>query len=201
MPGSDPMPPSDDLSNGYESIADRFMAVRSAAGRRVVQAWATSLPKGSSVLDIGAGSGEPLTSALIEAELNVSAIDASPAMVDAFRRRFPRVEIVCEAAEESRFFGKTFDAVLAIGLIFLLPEERQRRLFPGIARALNPRGQLLFSAPHQACSWQDVLTQKTSWSLGIEAYTQLLTDNGLQLSRTYDADGGTHYFEACKLTG
>ena len=37
------------------------------------------------VLDVGAGSGEPLTAELIKAGFDVSAIDASPKMVAAFR--------------------------------------------------------------------------------------------------------------------
>lgn len=93
---------SEDPSNGYDAIAEEFMAVRSENGRAIVQKWAASLPRNGAVVDVGAGSGEPLTAILIDAGLKVSAIDASATMVAAFRQCFPGVEIVCEPAEHSR---------------------------------------------------------------------------------------------------
>lgn len=81
--------------------------------------------------------------------LVVSAIDASPKMVAAFRRRFPGVEVACEAAERSRFFDRTFDAALMVGLIFLMPESRQRELIRRVSGALEPGGRLLLPTnPH-----------------------------------------------------
>ena len=192
---------SEDSSNGYEAVAEEFMAVRSASGRAVVQKWAASLPRGCSVVDIGAGHGEPLTSALIDEGLAVFAIDASPKMVAAFRRRFPGVEVACEPAQRSRFFDRTFDAALAIGLIFLLPAHGQRELIRRIAGALEPGGRLLFSAPRQVGTWDDILTGQPSWSLGAEEYGRILVESGFRLINEHDEhvdQGGTHYYEAQK---
>lgn len=187
---------SEDASNGYAAVAEEFMAVRSASGRDVVGTWAASLPRGGSVVDIGAGHGEPLASALIDAGLTVSAIDASPKMVAAFRRRFPDVEVACEPAEKSRFFGRTFDAALAIGLIFLLPETSQHALLHRISGALKPGGSLLFSAPWQVGTWNDLLTGRSSWSLGIAEYRRILADAGFGVIDEHVDQGGTHYYEA-----
>lgn len=189
---------SEDASNGYEAVAEEFMAVRSTSGRAVVQKWAASLPRACSVVDVGAGYGEPLTSALIEEGLTVSAIDASPKMVAAFRRRFPGVEVACEAAERSRFFNRTFDAALAIGLMFLLSEESQRELVRRVSGALKPGGRLLFSAPRQVGAWNDILTGQPSWSLGAEEYGRVLAHSGFHLIDEHVDQGGTHYFEAQK---
>ncbi|MEM8770623.1 MAG: class I SAM-dependent methyltransferase [Pseudomonadota bacterium] len=188
----------EDYSNGYEAIAKEFMAVRSNAGRSVVQDWAATVKPDGAVIDIGAGCGEPLTSALTEAELAVCAIDASPTMVAAFQRRFPEIEIACEAAERSEFFGRTFDAALAVGLIFLLRENTQRELVPRIAKALKPGGKLLFSAPRQACAWNDILTGRRSLSLGAEEYRRILADVGLKICREFADEGRTYYYEAKK---
>ncbi len=188
----------DDSSNGYEAVAEEFMAVRSTSGRAVVQKWAASLPPGGSVVDVGAGSGEPLTSALVDEGLAVSAIDASSTMVAAFRRRFPGVEVTCESAERSRFFGRTFDAALAVGLIFLLPADSQRELIRRISGALKPQGRLLFSALHQVCTWDDILTGRPSSSLGAEEYRRILASSGLHLIEDHVDEDGTHYYEAQK---
>ncbi len=194
----------EDTSNGYEAVAEEFMAVRStSSGRAVVQKWAASLPRGSSVVDVGAGYGEPLTSTLIDEGLALSAIDASPKMVAAFRRRFPAVEVACEPAERSRFFDRTFDAAMAIGLIFLMPEVSQRELIRRISDALKPEGRLLFSAPWQVGTWTDILTGQPSWSLGAEEYGRVLAHSGFRLIDEYDEpvdEGGTHYYEAQKYS-
>ncbi len=189
---------SEDPSNGYDAVAEDFMAVRSASGRALIETWAASLPRGASVIDVGAGSGEPLTAALIDAGLAVSAIDAAPKMVAAFRRRFPGVEVACEPAERSRFFGRTFDAALMVGLIFLLPPDRQPVLISRLADALKPDGRVLFSAPRERGTWDDMLTGLPSHALGAEAYRTLLSESGLSLVDTHTDDGGSHYYEARK---
>ncbi|WP_026381121.1 class I SAM-dependent methyltransferase [Afifella pfennigii] len=190
----------EDTSNGYEAVADAFVAARSSSttGLAIVRKWAASLPRGGSVIDIGCGSGEPVTAALIDAGLAVSAIDASPALVAAFRQRFPDVEVACEPAERSRFFDHSFDGAVAIGLIFLLPESAQRDLIGRVAGALKPGGRFLFTAPRQVCAWDDVLTGRRSSSLGAEEYGRVLAQSELHLIAEHVDEGENHYFEAQK---
>ncbi len=187
-----------DLSNGYEAVAAEFMKLRSGTGADVVETWAASLPRGAKVLDIGAGYGHPITPALLRAGVTLSAIDASPKMVAAFKQNFPNVRVACEAAEQSDFFGETFDAILSIGLMFLLPETTQLKLIPRIAKALKPKGRFLFSAPKQKCDWVDVLTGQTSWSLGADRYAAILNSCGLTVTATHTDAGGSHYYAAVK---
>ncbi|GGX67396.1 methyltransferase [Litorimonas cladophorae] len=188
-----------DFSNGYEAIAERYMAVRSRSGRALVQNWAETLPQGGSIIDIGAGNGQPITSALIEAGLQVSALDASPKMVAAFQAYFPDIRIACEAAEDSSFFNDTYDAALAVGLIFLLSKNKQRHLIQNVANALKEGGKFLFSSPYQICDWEDSLTGEGSRSLGREEYHRILKQSGLSLISESEDEGGTHYFEAEKI--
>lgn len=190
----------DDTSNGYEAVADAFVAARSGSttGLAIIRQWAASLPAGGTVIDIGCGSGEPVTAALIGAGLTVSALDASPALVETFRQRFPDVEVACEPAERSRFFGRRFDGAVAIGLMFLLPETAQRELIGRVADALKPGGRFLFTAPRQVCAWDDVLTGRRSSSLGAEEYGRILDEAGLHLIVEHVDEGENHYFEARK---
>lgn len=190
---------TEDLSNGYDAAAHSFIAMRSTLGRDVIAQWAGAFPQGGSVLDLGCGYGQPVTEALIDAGLTVSAIDASPTMVAACRQRFPQLEVACEAVEHSEFFGKTFHGMTAIGLVFLLGEVEQRALFFRVAAALKPSGAFLFSAPRQACEWADTLTGLPSRSLGAEAYEQLIVDAGLCLKGKCQDQGKNHYFAAVKV--
>ncbi len=187
-----------DASNGWEAVAQEFMAARSTIGLGTVRAWARTLPAGGSILDLGAGSGVPLAAALIEDGFAVSAVDASPSLVAAFRQRFAKVEIACEPAEHSAFFHRTFDGVMAIGLIFLLPAASQRALIRRVFGGLKPLGRFMFTAPQEACEWPDRLTGRPCRSLGAQAYGALLSEAGMRLIGTYRDEGQNHYFEAQK---
>src|SRR5262249_53997010 len=137
-----------DRSNGYEGIAGEFVRARSRTiGVRRVRDWAQALPRGAAVVDLGCGPGIPITEVLVAEGLNVHAVEAAPSFVEAFRRNLPNTPVACEAVQDSRFFDRTFDGVLAWGLIFLLSPDDQRRLIQRIAGILVPGGRLLFTSP------------------------------------------------------
>ena len=187
------------LSNGWEEVANRFMDVRSSIGTNTVRGWASALPKGAAILDIGCGNGLPLTAALTEIGFQVSGIDASPTLAAAFHENFPDLDIACEAAESSSFFGRKFEAAFAVGLMFLLPAESQRHLIGNVAHALNPGGKFLFSAPTQSCTWQDSLTGRPSVSLGRDEYCAQLSSAGFAFIGSLTDEGGNHYYCAQKI--
>ena len=189
---------SNDLSRGYEALADEFIRVRSKSGADLIRQWASSFAPGSAVLDVACGHGRPLTEVLVEAGLQVAALDAAPSMVAAFERNFPEVPVVCEAAETSAFFGRRFDGVLAVGLVFLLSAEEQPRLIANLVNALRPGGRLLFSAPTEVGAWDDLLTGLPSQSLGEEVYRRLLQGAGFGEVRSHRDKGGNHYYEAVR---
>jgi 2-polyprenyl-3-methyl-5-hydroxy-6-metoxy-1,4-benzoquinol methylase len=195
-------------SNGYERVAPEFLAGRGSArtsstaiGVNAVRDWARSLPSGAAVIDLGCGPGLPITEVLVREGLNVYAIDASPSLVDAFRRNLPGVPVACEAVEDSTFFGRTFDAAIAWGLIFLLPAEQQRRLIQRIAQRLRPEGRFLFTScgGRAPLVWTDAMTGLESRSLGADEYERELTAAGMSLIRQYEDEGENHYFDAVKV--
>lgn len=188
----------DDPSNGYEAVAAEFMDRRGRAdiGAAVVREWARSLAPDAVILDLGCGHGLPISRALIRDGFEIFGIDASPSLTDAFRRRLPGAHVACETVEESDFFGRTFDGIIAIGLLFLLRGDVQRALIRKVAGALNPGGRFLFSAPIPSCTWTDMLTGRPSWSLGAEEYVALLADAGLALIGGHRDRAGNHYYDA-----
>jgi SAM-dependent methyltransferase len=163
-----------------------------------VRRWAKSLPPGAAVIDLGCGPGFPITELLVAEGLNVFGVDAAPSFVQAFRRNLPDVRVACEAVQGSRFFDRTFDAVLAWGLIFLLSPEDQRRLIRSIASILAPGGRLLFTSPADPLVWNDAMTGLESRSLGAEEYRSLLAAAGLSISGEYEDEGQNHYYDAFK---
>jgi hypothetical protein len=115
-------------------------------------------------------------------------------MVAAFRERFPGVPIEHNTVEASEFFGRTFDGVLAWGLLFLLKPVAQALVIEKVARALNPGGRFLFTAPKEPLEWLDGMTGRPSQSLGAQTYERLLRDAGLTWVAEAQDEGENYYY-------
>jgi SAM-dependent methyltransferase len=186
-----------DGSSGYEAIAGEFLRHRSSGiGVQEVRNWARTLPPGGSVIDLGCGSGVPLTSVLVGESLDVFAVDAAPSLVYAFKQNLPGTPVLCEAVQTSSLFDRSFDAVLAWGLMFLLEAEDQYRLIQRIAEILVPNGRLLFTSPADAVVWRDAMTGMRSVSLGAEKYRSLLDTVGISVKSEYQDEGQNYYYDA-----
>jgi SAM-dependent methyltransferase len=81
-----------------------------------------------------------------------------PSLVEAFRHNLPNTPVVCESVENSLFFNRKFDGVLAWGLLFLLLPEAQQSLIRKMADILVPGGRLLFTSPPEPLVWNDAMT-------------------------------------------
>jgi SAM-dependent methyltransferase len=192
-----------DRSNGYEGVAAEFLARRGSGrstgiGVNTVRKWARTLPVGAAVIDLGCGPGFPITEVLVGEGLKVFGVDAAPSFVDAFGRNLPNTPVVCEAVEDSKFFDRTFDGVLAWGLIFLLSSEDQRRMIQRVADILVPGGRLLFTSPPEPLIWNDAMTGLESRSLGADEYRKQLSASGLSIDSEYEDEGQNHYYDVVK---
>jgi SAM-dependent methyltransferase len=192
-----------DPSNGYEGIAEEFLAGRGRApstgiGAKEVREWAGTLPRGAAVIDLGCGSGLPISRALVDEGVSLFAVDGSPSMVQAFRNNFPGTPVICESVLDSFFFIRRFDGVVAWGLMFLLLPEEQRRLIQRMADILVPGGRLLFTAEAEPVEWEDAMTGLKSRSLGAVEYRRLLDAAGLSVLREYEDAGQNYYYDAVK---
>lgn len=189
-----------DPSHGYEEAAAEFMRRRegSLVGIATLRKWARSLPKGGAILDLGCGSGAPIAEALAGDGFDIHGVDASERLAEAFRKRLPRAPIACEPIETSRFFDRTFPAVIAIGVLFLLPEDVQQAVVRKVSRALDPHGRFLFTSPTQRCTWTDVLTGRESRSPGTAAFRAMFDAERLDLVAEYEDSGGNHYYDVVR---
>jgi 2-polyprenyl-3-methyl-5-hydroxy-6-metoxy-1,4-benzoquinol methylase len=198
---SKPMNPS----HGYDEVARIFIEMREKSiqgiGSETVRKWAKSLEPNSTVLDLGCGSGIPLTKILLEVGLKVYAIDASPQLVREFQIHFPGTSIVCEMAEKSKMFDRKFKGIMAWGLIFLLETDAQAILIHKVSEALDRGGKFLFTSPKQETEWNDLLTGQKSVSLGASKYLEILKESGLELLEEFEDEGENHYFHAIKSIG
>jgi SAM-dependent methyltransferase len=139
-----------------------------------------------------------MTEVLVAEGLTAFGVDAAPSFVEAFRRNLPNTPVACEAVQDSRFFDRTFDAVLAWGLMFLLSAEDQHRMIQRIGGILVPGGRLLFTSPAGQLVWNDAMTGLESRSLGAEEYRRQLLVVGVSISSEFEDEGQNYYFDAFK---
>lgn len=192
---------AEDDANGYEAVAADYIAGRGTGGTigvKEVRDWTATVRPGGTVLDLGCGPGYPITQVFVDAGFTVYAVDASPSMVAAMRARLPKVHVVCEPVETSTFFGRTFDGVIAWGLLFLLRPAVQERLIRKVSRVLAPNGRFVFTAPREAAEWNDAMTGRPSVSLGADRYRRLLDDAGLVLTGETEDEGESRYYLATR---
>ena len=188
-----------DRSNGWDAVAPQLIALRSPTiGLTTLEKWIASLPVRGGILDLGCGGGIPVSQALMRAGFDVYGIDAAPSLVAAFRHRFPTAHVACETIEDSPFFDRSFDAAVAIGLLFLLPDQTQRDVVRRVAGVLTAGGRFLFTAPVEPGSWPDSFTGRPSVSLGIDGYKGAIDDAGLTLVGEYVDEGENHYYDTRK---
>jgi ubiquinone/menaquinone biosynthesis C-methylase UbiE len=118
-----------------DSAYDAFMGRYS---RRLAPVFAdfAGLADGSSVADVGAGTGA-LSSELVARGLRVAAADPSPPFVDAVRGHLPDVDARVAPAEELPWADESFDAALAQLVVAFMRDapagvqEMRRILRPG----------------------------------------------------------------------
>jgi cyclopropane fatty-acyl-phospholipid synthase-like methyltransferase len=140
----------------------------------------------------------PISQVLIKDGFKVYGVDASATLIESFRKRFPSAHAEWSAFEDSAFFRRTFDGVVAVGLMFLLRPDVQCLLIHKVNQALNSNGQFLFTSPKEKCIWQDILTHRESISLGADRYRKLLQAEGLIFVGEMSDEGNNHYYSARK---
>jgi cyclopropane fatty-acyl-phospholipid synthase-like methyltransferase len=192
-----------DAGRFYEIQALKYLDVRdrSRVGAEIVERWARSLPFGTPVVEIACGGGYPITQILVDSGLAIWAIDTSPTLLRQFRLRFPMIPTQCASALDSNYFGRTFEAVISIGLVSYLREDEQLAFIHRVSEILEPQGRFLFTAPVETGTWQDVTTGLECWSLGRIAYTRALQHVGFRMIRTHVDEGEHNYYEAEKIGG
>jgi SAM-dependent methyltransferase len=103
------------------------------------------LPPRPSVLDIGCGSGEPMSRYLIDRGSDVTGVDSAPEMIAMCRDRYPR-QTWRVADMRTLSLDHTFGGILAWDSFFHLRHDDQRRMFPVFRAHAAPLAALMFTS-------------------------------------------------------
>ena len=140
------------------------------------------LRPGARVLDVGCGMGEPIARYLIDRGVYVTGIDASPAMIERCRARFPDCEW-CVTDMRELDLARQFDGIIAWDSFFHLDMSDQRSMIPRFAAHAAPGAPLLFtSGPAEGESIGSYCGEPLYHaSLDAAEYEQLLDDSGFEV--------------------
>jgi SAM-dependent methyltransferase len=186
-----------DMWRLYERHAAEFDRARGCGlmERGYLTAVLDRLPAAADILDIGCGVGQPIARFFIEHGINVTGIDAAPAMLAICRQRFPHATWI-EADMRGLDLGRRFDAIVAWDSFFHLDAGEQRAMFEVFARHAAPGATLLFtSGPEAGVVIGDLYGEELFHaSLAREEYRGLLKHWGFEVLRyrESDADCGAH---------
>jgi cyclopropane fatty-acyl-phospholipid synthase-like methyltransferase len=131
----------------YDKIAGWFSQNRPEVlvERHYLDYLTKHLPVGSTVLDLGCGTGKPILQFLIQSGFHVTGVDASQKILEIAKKNFPATELIL-ADMRSLDLKKKFDAIIAWHSFFHLPASDQPKMFDTFEKHLNPGGFLLFTS-------------------------------------------------------
>jgi 2-polyprenyl-3-methyl-5-hydroxy-6-metoxy-1,4-benzoquinol methylase len=185
----------------YDKIFEWYVSARNSdAGVEVIRKFTQNLKPGARILDIGCGYGFPITNTLYRIGFKPYGIDSSIKMVRRFKEDLPDVPVQCSNVLDSDFFNILFEAVIAYGFIFHLPQDQQIKVIEKVSEHLQCEGYFLFSSgdvddmsmtPPGCNGGERFMT----YSMSCSNYERTLYKNGMILTNHYiekDA-GGTIY--------
>jgi cyclopropane fatty-acyl-phospholipid synthase-like methyltransferase len=167
----------------YDHIAQEFNRARATDAAEELAQLLDVLRPGSTVLDLGCGSGVPIAKALSESH-DLIGVDLSGAQLANAGRQAPGAQFVQADMASCAFLPASFDAVVSFYAIFHLPLTEHGPLISRISEWLRPGGYFLatFSPVREEGYVEDFFGEEMYWSnLGLPEYRTLLAESGFQV--------------------
>ena len=136
------------VSTPYDDIADHFQALRTTLQAKEVEYLSLlldHLPVGSTILDLGCGTGQPIATSIAGRGHHVVGVDGSAAVLAMARARLPEHRWIHALLEQVEF-DETFDAVVCWDSLFHLPRHQHEPVIGKIHRWLKRGARLMISS-------------------------------------------------------
>lgn len=132
------------VEDGYDAMAERYMQTRKLEARdgKYLGLLFAAVPPGSQILDLGCGSGVPLTKMMAE-RYAVTGVDISQNQIDLARKNLPGAQFIKQDMTALDFPDGAFDAVASYLALLHVPKEEKPALYANIFRMLKPGGALI----------------------------------------------------------
>ena len=174
----------DKTKSTYQLQAEAYDRQRSRTffEARWLARFGDALPRGSKVLDLGCGGGQPVSAWLIAEGFRFTGVDYSEAMLDIARRRWPSEDWRLSDIR-SLDLNETFHGIVAWDSFFHLTQQEQRDALPRLAAHLESGGLLLVTVGPMAGESVGQVAGEPVFqaSLSPAEYASLLEEHGLML--------------------
>ena len=186
------------VERGYDRVAHdyaRLEGVTEWPRMRWLHKLLDRLEPGSSVLDLGCGSGDPADIEIAK-EHQVTGVDISQTQIDLARKNIPTGRFLHGDAASVQFPAASFDAVISFYALEHIPRQEHEVLLRRICRWLRAGGYLLISM--EAGEYDDVMGEWLGVLMFIscfdpETMVRLVEEAGFELLETaveIQAEGG-----------
>jgi len=144
--------------------------------------FASLLPKRATVLDLGCGSGEPISADLIARGFRLTGVDSSATLIGLCKDRFPDHQWIVRDMRKLPA-GRMFGGIVAWHSLFHLNPDDQRAMFPVLADLSAPGAALMFTAGHFDGVAMGEFGGEPLYhaSLSRAEYLELLTESGFSV--------------------
>ena len=130
------------VRRGYDRCAEAYAAARRRDDGDQLAPLLGLLQDGSRVLDLGCGAGVPIARTLAERH-HVTGVDASRRMLDLAGVAVPEARLIHRDILDVEFESDSFDAAVAMFVLFHLPREEHGEVFQRVSSWVRPGGYLL----------------------------------------------------------
>lgn len=173
------------VRDGYDECASDYLAARET-GPAMLAPLLGRLTPGADVLDLGCGCGVPVAKTLA-LHHTVTGVDFSRSQLALARANVPSATFLESDLTDARFAPDSFDAVVALYVIFHMPRAEQLELLRSIWTWLKPAGYLFatFSHFNEAAYTEEFFGVEMFWTnFALDEYLRFLTDLGFELRET-----------------
>lgn len=168
----------------YNKIAKEWEKIRDNAliCKPIIEFAEKIKPQGN-ILDIGCGTGNPITRYLSEQNFKMIGIDIAESMIEIAKyNEILNAEFICCDFSDFNSTEK-FDGIIAWDSLFHLPKEKQKSAYPKLASLLNINGYLLFTHGKNENELIDTMMNEKFYysSLSKQNVIEILKENGFEI--------------------
>jgi SAM-dependent methyltransferase len=181
------------VAQGYDQCAGAYEQARRETVHPEISWLKNQLPNKAHALDIGCGSGLPVTYELAK-RFVVTGVDISAEQIRRARENVRHATFIHSDIMALDFPVASFGAVVALYAIFHLPRGEHARLLGNIHGWLKPGGYLVATLTRdaeEAYTEDDFFGVEMYWSnYGIPEYTAMLVEAGFEILKFGEAGYG-----------
>ena len=135
-----------DIGNSYDKICEQWYDFRKNTKiNRCVAEFSELLRPGSKVLDVGCGTGYPISAYLVGRGFTVTGIDISERMIEKARRLELKSASFLVRDLLNFHPSEKYDAVIPFDSLWDISHERQREIYAVVSALMNIDGYFLFT--------------------------------------------------------